>query len=278
MKKTALILIIVCSLGLLMGLKLQIDGISRYKTPGSSFIYIPSGKYLKRITFGYNTLMADLIYLWAIQYFSNQAVWNRFDNLEHVFSIISELDPQYLDPYEVGALIAVHEARDLSLAYSILDLGLEKNPDQWIFPLQAGHYAQMYAKDFEAAQKYYKKATDIQGAPPIAKRLYANASFHQSDYATAWKNWAEVYKTAEDERIKKIASNHLYQTKAAMDIEVLQKAVAQFKNTHGRFPEELEELVKAGLIKFVPKDLDDKNYVFDPDTGEVMTRINPWKR
>ena len=29
-----------------------------------------------------------------------------------------------------------------------MDLGLAKNPDQWIFPFEAGHYAQM-AKDYE---------------------------------------------------------------------------------------------------------------------------------
>ena len=116
--------------------------------------------------------MADLIYLWSIQYFSNQAVWNRFEHLVHVISIIAELDPQYLDPYEIGALIAVHEARDLSMAYTILDLGLKNNPEQWIFPLQAGHYAQMYAKDFKTAQKYYEKTMEIPGAPAIAKRLF----------------------------------------------------------------------------------------------------------
>ena len=278
MRKTALALILVVSLLLIITLKIKIDGISRFKVPGSSLIYIPSGQYLKRVTFGYDSLMADLIYLWAIQYFSNQAVWDRFENLEHVFSIIAELDPHYLDPYEIGSLIAVHEARDLDLAYTILDLGLEKNPEQWIFPMQAGHFAQMYGKDFESARKYYKKALDIEGSPPIARRLYAHASFEQADYASAWKNWLEVYETAADERIKKIAANHLYQTKAAMDILILQQVISEFKVKHGRLPGALGELVTAGLLPTVPRDLDDKDYVYDSDTGEVKTRVNPWKR
>jgi tetratricopeptide (TPR) repeat protein len=278
MKKTALALLLVLSLILLTSLKIKIDGISRFKVPGSSLIYIPSGLHLKRVTFGYDTLLADLIYLWAIQYFSNQAIWDRFENLEHVFSIISELDPRYLDPYEIGSLIAIHEARDLDLAYTILDLGFKKNPEQWIFPLQAGHYAQMYGKDFETARRYYKQAMDIEGSPSITRRLYAHAAFRQADYAAAWDNWREVYEAAADQRIKKIASNHLYQTKAAMDIQTLKTAVAQFKVQHGRLPAELEELVKAGFLKSVPKDFDDKDYVYDSHTGEVATRLNPWKR
>jgi tetratricopeptide (TPR) repeat protein len=278
MKKIVLVLIAVISLGLAMGLKHTIDDISRYKVPGSSIIYIPSGKHLKMASFGNNTLMADLIYLWAIQYFSDQTIWDRFENLEHVFSIISELDPRYYDPYDVGSLIAYYDAKDLDLAIRILDLGIEKNPDQWIFPLQAGHYAQMFAEDFVRAEKYYKKAMEIEGSPPIARRLYANAAFEQSDYQAAWINWLEVYKTAEDERVRTIASNHLYRTKAAMDFQVISQAIARFRDTRGRLPRELSELVTAGFLGSIPKDLDEKDYVYDNTTGEVRTRVSPWKR
>lgn len=278
MKKIFLALFLAVNLFLIMGLKFQIDGISRYKVPGSSIIYIPSGKYLKFAAFGYESLMADLIYLWAIQYFSNQTIWDRFENLEHVFSIISELDPRYYDPYDIGSLIAYYDAKDIELAFKILDLGIEKNPDQWIFPLQAGHYAHMFAKDFERAEKYYKKAMDIKGSPPIARRLYANAAFERFDYQTAWRNWLEVYETAEDERVKKIASNHLYRTKATMDIQTISQAIAQFRNSQGHLPRELSELVTKGFLQNIPKDLDEKDYLYDAKTGRVMTRLNPWKR
>ena len=139
MQKKILALLLIISCGMFMGLKIITDKIPRKTVPGASIIYIPSGKHLKLASFGYNTLMADLIYLWAIQYFSDQTIWDRFENLEHVFSIISELDPIYYDPYDVGSLIAYYDAKDLDLALRILDLGMEKNPDQWIFPLQAGH-------------------------------------------------------------------------------------------------------------------------------------------
>ena len=208
----------------------------------------------------------------------NQAIWDRFENLEHVFSIISELDPRFYDPYDVGSLIAYYDAKDLDLAIRILDLGMEKNPDQWIFPLQAGHYAQMFAQDFQKAKMYYSKAMNIEGSPPIAQRLYANAAFEQSDYQTAWQNWLEVYETTEDERVKKIASNHLYRTKATMDIQAINRAIRQFQDRHGRLPRELSELITAGFLPNIPKDLDEKEYVYDGRTGEVRTRVNPWKR
>lgn len=278
MRKAAIVLILAVSLALFAGLKLKSDAVGRYKVPGSSIIYIPSGKSLKYVTFGYHSFMADLIYLWAIQYFSTQDIWERFDYLDHIFSIISELDPQYLDPYEIGALIAVYDAKNLDLAFKILDRGIEKNPTQWILPLQAGHIAQMLAKNFEIAQKYYKQTMAIEGAPDIARRLYANATFRVSDYKTAWQNWLEIYETATDERVVKIASNHLYRTKAAMDFEMLKSAIERYKNRHGRAPEDLQKLVSDGLITAVPKDLDGEDYLYDPETEVITTRISPWKR
>ena len=110
-------------------LKVRTDKVARETLPGSSIIYIPSGKFLKYATFGYRALAADAIYLWAIQYFSTPTIDDRFDHLDHIFAIINELDPRYQDPYEVGALIAVQEARNPAAAFAILDRGAANNPD-----------------------------------------------------------------------------------------------------------------------------------------------------
>lgn len=278
MKKKFIILILVLSLASFMGLKIKIDKISRKKIPGASVIYLPSGKYLKFATFGYSALLSDLIYIWSIQYYSDYSIADRFKSLDHIFSVIAELDHRYLDPYQIGALIAFYEARDFDLALKILDRGLEKNPKQWIFPFQAGHLAQMVKRDYKLAQEYYKKTLEIEGAPPIAKRLYANASFKLSDYETAWSTWLEVYKTAKEERIKKIASNHLYQVKAAVDIQAIQEAIKQFRERYDHNPEDLSQLVRMALLDSLPEDLDGQDYLYDSQTGEVKTQIISWKR
>ncbi|MGB9764960.1 MAG: tetratricopeptide repeat protein [Candidatus Saccharicenans sp.] len=250
---------------------------ARKKVPGSSIIYLPSGKYLKYATFGYSSLAADVIYLWAIQYYGTYDIPDRFKYLEHIFSIISELDPKYIDPYEVGALIAVYEAHDAQLAFKILDMGLEKNPGQWIFPFEAGHIAQMNLKDYDLAREYYKKAMEIPGAPPIVKRLYANAAYKTMNYQEAWTMWKEVYETAREDWIKEIAYNHLYQVKAAVDTEALNQAIKKFKERYQRLPGNLGQLVQAGFIKEVPKDLDGHDYLYDPKTGEVKPQRVWWK-
>jgi hypothetical protein len=260
------------------GLKIRVDRIPRTRIPGSSIIYVPSGKFLKYATFGYSSLAADLIYLWAIQYYSTYEIPDRFTYLDHIFSIIAELDPAYMDPYEVGSLIAGQEAGNIPLALKILDRGLEKNPGAWLFPFEAGNIAQIQLKDYALAREYFAKAMALPGAPNLIKRLYANATFRTMDYKTSWDTWLEIYNTAKDEQIRKTASNHLYQVKSAIDVGALKDAVAAFKAKYRRLPSALGQLAEAGILAAVPRDMDGQEYLYDPVTGDVKAATIPWKR
>jgi tetratricopeptide (TPR) repeat protein len=273
-----LVIFLLATCASFMALKVKTDTIVRKRVPGSSIIYIPSGKFLRYATFGYSALTADAIYLWAIQYYSTPTIDDRFNYLDHIFAIISDLDPTYTDPYETGALIASAEAGDTSLAFKILDNGAAKNPGQWLFPFEAGHIAMMNLKNYDLAIQYFKKCMDLPGAPDFTKRLFANALYKRGDNETSWQTWLEIYNTAPDERTKKIASNHLYQVKSAMDTGRLKVAVGKFRERYGRFPAELEDLVRSRLLEKLPKDLDGQDYVYDPKSGDVKAATTPWKR
>jgi len=259
-------------------LKVRTDKVAREKLPGSSIIYIPSGKFLKYATFGYRTLAADAIYLWAIQYYSTPTIDDRFDHLDHIFAIINELDPRYQDPYEVGALIAVQEARNPAAAFSILDRGAANNPDQWVYPFNAGHVALMTLKDYPLAEKYFEQCLKIPGAPEFVERLRANAIFKKGDLRTSWETWLEIYKKAPDERTKKIASNHLYNVKETIDTAALEDAAAKYRERFGRPSADLETLLRTGFLPEIPKDMDGEDYLYDPATGKVKTVTSPWRR
>ncbi len=273
-----LVLFLCASVAVFMVLKVETDRILRARVPGSSIIYLPSGKYLKYATFGYSGLAADLIYLWAIQYYGNTDIPDRFRYLDHIFSVIAELDPRYADPYEVGSLIASQEAHDDPEALRILDRGFEKNPDMWIFPFEAGHIARMRLRDHQTAREYFRKAMEVPDAPDLIRRLYADATFKTEDYQTAWETWSEIHRTTSDPRIRKIAENHLYQVKAAVDLQLLGEAVGRYREKYGRPPADLLRLVTAGFLNALPKDYDGRDYRLDPATGAVKAPTVPWKR
>lgn len=273
-----LVLVLAVALAGIVTLKGAADRIVRKKLPGSSIIYLPSGRFLKFGTFGFRNLAADMIYLWAIQYFSTPTIDDRFAHLDHIFAIINELDPRYQDPYEVGAMIAVQEKRDVQAAFAILDRGAANNPGEWIYPFDAGHVALMTLKDYPLAEKYFTQCLKIPGVPDFVERLRANAIFKKGDLKTSWETWLDIYRRAPDERTKKIASNHLYNVKATIDRAALEDAAAKFRERFGRFPADLDALARAGFLREVPKDLDGKDYLYDPATGRVKTVISPWRR
>ncbi|HEX9902925.1 MAG TPA: hypothetical protein VGB72_08690, partial [Acidobacteriota bacterium] len=109
-----------------VALKMENQGTARLQVPGSSVQYLPSGKYLKYATLGYSSLLADIIYVWAIQYYSSPNISDRFDHLDHIFGIIAELDPEYSEPYLIGAMIAAYEAGNPRLAIKLLERAMEK--------------------------------------------------------------------------------------------------------------------------------------------------------
>jgi len=301
-KGSAAVLLVVFLLAAAAGiaaLKAATDRVVRRELPGSSIIYIPSGKFLKYAAFGYRALAADAVYLWSIQYYSTPTIDDRFDHLDHVFAIINELDPRFQDPYEVGAMIAVDGARDvlssardisggrdrqeyarslIQAAFSILDRGAANNPDQWVYPFNAGHIALMTLKDYPLAEKYFEQCMKIPGAPEFVERLRANAMFKKGDLKTSWETWLDIYRRAPDERTKKIASNHLYNVKATIDGVALEDAAAKYRERFGRLPQDLGTLVRTGFLSEVPRDLDGKDYLYDPATGKIKTAVSPWKR
>ena len=66
----------------------------------SELLYLPNGKFLKIASLGQAPVLADLIYIWAIQYYSNYTRADRYRYVEHVFgNVIAELDTLACDVF-----------------------------------------------------------------------------------------------------------------------------------------------------------------------------------
>src|SRR5881296_3808572 len=164
----------------------RIDRMRAGQVPGYHLLYLPSGRYLKAATFGYQSLAADLIYIWSIQYYSNYQVADRYNYLDQIYRrVIAELDPTYIDPYLVGSMIMSVEANRDDLALRLLDDGITKNPGEWILPFEAGFLCYNRLHDYDRARVYFEKAVRVAGAPPVARRLYAEMFSRLGDKRTS---------------------------------------------------------------------------------------------
>ena len=233
-------------------------------------LYLPSGRYLKVASLGFDEILADLIYLWSIQYYGNYDIEDRYLYLEHIYDqVVSELDPHYLDPYLVGSLIMNLEADDPELALRLLDKGIAHNPDRWILAFEAGFLCYNDLGDHARAAGYFEQALRSPDVHPLVRRLYAEMHNRAGDKRTSLREWAEIYDTSDDEYVREIAWKHVHDLKIQIDLADLNDAIAAYRERFGAWPRHLEALRREGLVDGIPLDPDGNDYRYDHRTGRA---------
>jgi tetratricopeptide (TPR) repeat protein len=280
MIKNRLLAAILLSMLLLAGvLQNRYDSTIHYLGERSVFVSLPSGKALRVLSFGYQNLVADLLFIWSIQFYSTYYLTNRFDYLERVYDTITDITPPYKEPYIIGALIMAFEAKDIPMALRLLDKGSRNLPDEWFFDHEAGYYCYKYLKDIPKAEAYYSRAAEKPNAPSFLKRMKAHMVYLQDDPKVAYQMWIDIYDHARDRLERDAAFNHLYQIKAEIDLPPLQEKVTRFRDRYRRFPATLDELVSRGMAAAIPRDFSGNDYRYDPMLGTVKAqRVYKWKR
>jgi tetratricopeptide (TPR) repeat protein len=235
-------------------------------------LYLPNGKYLKAISLGHAPLVADFVYLWAIQYYSDYDRADRYRYVEHVFgNVIAELDPAYTDPYWLGAIILTTEAKDVDGGLRLLDKGFEKNPSAWILPYLAGWECDRVGQ-FDRAAAYFDRAAKAPGAPPALFRLKAGMTALTGNLREAIGRWQDVLDDPRnDDGARAIATRQIRTLTVRADVQELDAAIAVYRARNGRLPRSLSDLVREGILRAVPQDPDGKDYAYDAPTGTVSS-------
>jgi tetratricopeptide (TPR) repeat protein len=279
MRARTLAIIFLAGLLLASGWQNRYDATINYFGDRSTFVSLPSGKSLKILSFGYRNLAADMLFIWSIQFYSTYYLINRYDFLERVYDTITDITPQYKEPYVIGSMIMALEAQDIPMALRLLDKGSRQNPEEWIFDHDAGYYCYKYLKDYKKAEYYYNLAAAKPGAPAFIKRMNAHMVYLHDDPKVAYQMWLDIYNHARDTLEKDSAFNHLYQIKVENDLPLLKGSIGAFRQKFGRWPADLTELVSTGMMARLPKDFAGADYVYDPGQGAVTSaRVFKWKR
>lgn len=260
-------------------LQFQYDAHTDYFAEKNVFVTLPSGQTLKILSFGFQDLVADMLYIWSIQFYSTYNLSNRFDYLEHIYNVITDLAPQYKEVYIVGSWIMALEAKDIEMALRLLEKGSRNIKDEWFFYYEAAFYAYKDLKDYDRAVEYFKKAAERPGAPPRIKRREAHVVYLKEDLAQAYAMWMDIYKNAKTILEKDAGFKHLYQIKFELDKKMLEKKLEIYKQRYGHYPMDLSYLVRVGLLEKIPLDFTGKSYIYNPKKGKITAiRMFKWKR
>ncbi len=245
-------------------------------------LYIPSAKVLKRMSLGYNGLVADIYWTRAVQYFG----WRhkRRDTDYHLLypllDITTELDPQLLVAYRFGGTFLAQQPPDGAgqpdKAAELLERGIKANPDEWKLYYDLGFLEAMERQDYAAAASAFEKGSELPNAHPFLKIMAAQMAQHGGDLATARMMWQTTYATTEDPALRMNAEMHLKALEVDETVPKLEEAVRLFKEKTSKQPTTFFPLVQAGYLRHIPLDPLGRPYKLLPDGRVEVQDPEAW--
>lgn len=246
--------------------------------------YIPSSGQVKAFSLGYHNAAADLLFIWFLQFYDwyNKSV--RYDYMKHTFEVMTDLDPRHQEAYIIAALFAFIPLK-YEYVYDFLDKGIEKNPDNYVLPYEAGCYAFFSEKNYDRAAKYFKTAQDRNPDKGIIRSLYAKALAKRGELEVALEYFQDLYSKYENDDspegnyYRGASARYIWNTKVSIAERDVAAAVAEYKTRRGRNPATLAELVREGLLPAVPRDPAGNEYKYDRADGKIacVTNFDPKK-
>lgn len=149
------------TLGLLAGLAAALVVVSqlsdrfdarRRAEPPERVLYLPKGDTLKYMCLGYNGVAADLVWIRGVLYVGKK-LQNRdrkYEWMEKLFRVTTDLDPHWSRPYRAGGILLAAVPQDDERAFSLLRLGMERNPYDWEIVYQAAQLSLVRGRNGEA--------------------------------------------------------------------------------------------------------------------------------
>lgn len=246
--------------------------------------YIPSSAQVKAFSLGYNNAAADLIYIWFLQFYDwyNKSV--RYEYMKHTFEVMTDLDPRHQEAYIIAALFAFIPLK-YDYVYDFLDKGIEKNPDNYVLPYEAGCYAFFSEKNYDRAAKYFKIAQERSPDKGIIRSLYAKALAKRGELEVALEYFQDLYAryekndSTEGNYYRGAAARYIWNTKVSIAERDVAAAVSEYRVRRGKNPASLAELVREGLLPAIPRDPAGNEYKYERTDGKItcVTNFDPKK-
>ena len=249
MKKNALLVsAIVLGLAAVTLLSRTID--ARRANVSAQFAEEPlyvSAPTAKRLSLAFNGLASDWYWMRSLQYVGGKIVNYEdthegridFGNLgslnlallPQLLQVSTALDPQFMAPYEYGAMILPE--LDSEHAITLLNYGIAQNPSAWRLYHHLG-YIHWQRKDYLRASEVYAMGAKLPGAPAWMAAMGARLKGEGGSRDSAREMYRHLYETTTDEAIKSMVSKQVMRLNSLDERDALRSILNDFKIRSGR--------------------------------------------
>jgi tetratricopeptide (TPR) repeat protein len=178
---------------------------------------------------------------------------SRADDFE-LYELIRDVgifDPTFEYAFFYGGhLLSFNGNTDLAI--SLLEDGFKKNPKSGMIPSTLSFIYYYFLKDWERGAYYAKRSYENGGKYSMPPKGVATLFAAGQNYDLAISFLDTVLKAAKDKNTRvelKRQKNYLIVEK---DIDLLQRAVNEYKKINGRLPKSLDRFIELGAISEMP--------------------------
>lgn len=241
---------------------------------------------VRLMSLGFESALADLSYLKAIQLFGEK----RFERDQKLLLVRSaavarllehatDLDPRFDYAYIFGAYtIPVPDydfrVNNVDLAINLLRKGVDNGSKDWRIPFNLAYQHSVLGEFTQASEAMNEAAKRPKGPaylPFLATRMAAQGGSVETGIAMAE---AMLDAAATDEQREQLIER-IQMLVMEREIQTIEKAIERFKTVQGRGPKTLNELVSTGTLARLPDEPHDGHWEFDAVTGEVTSDAAP---
>ena len=237
-------------------------------------LYLSSGEWVKRLSLGYDGLMACIYWTRAVQHFGRQRLGEKeYKLLYPLLDITTTLDPQLILAYRFGAIFLTEKPPGgpgrPDQAVTLLEKGIRLNPDYWRFWYDLGFVYYRGLQDYQHAAAAFYKGAEHPAAAPWMRIMAAKVEAEGGTREHARFLWTELYNSTDDPIMRQSALSHLIGLRVDDEIEFLQGLVGRYAKETGKLPRSFADLAAAGMIPGQPVDPLGNPYRIAPD-GRVL--------
>jgi hypothetical protein len=267
------VLFVVCA-----ALQVRIDTDTRLMNQDKDELLLRSGWLLKKLSLGYEPLLADVYWTRVVQYYGRRArkVGATYESLWPLLDITTTLDPKLMIAYRFGAVFLSEQPPvgpgRADLAVDLVKRGIAENPDEWRLYQDLGFLYSIHLKDYQKAADAYLEGSKNPHAQVWMKVMAARVAEAGNALETSKLIWIEVYSNSKDELVRRRATQHIHALDAALGLQRLNQSSEDYWRKFGHFPTSMQELRDAGFVGGALQDPEGFPYVMGPNG---VPQLNP---
>lgn len=224
-------------------------------------LYVRSPEAIKRLALSYQSLLADVYWIRAVQHYGGTRLTNNpnasYDLLYPLLDLTTSLDPRFNVAYLFGSLFLAGPPPGgpgrPDLAIALLEKGLRLQPQKWEFAQAIGFVHYWWRQDYPQAAAWFQRAADMPGGPFWLKSMAAVTLAEGGRRDSSRLLWQELARS-EFEWIRNEGQRRLLQLDAMDQIDQLQAAADAFERQLGRPVADWDDLRRTGSLRGAPQD------------------------